>query len=207
MIRVFFFTLIFGILTSCQDAENNATNQPMKNSSPIANTYLTKATLAGGCFWCVEAVYEQIPGVTKVVSGYIGGSDKPTYEAVSRGLTPHAEAVQLTFDPQIISYTKLLEWFWELHDPTQLNRQGNDVGTQYRSAIFYHDQKQQQIATKSKNSIQANFSKPVVTQIVEATEFFVAESYHQDYYKLNKNRNPYCRIIITPKLKELGLPH
>jgi len=164
------------------------------------------ATLANGCFWCTEAVYQRIKGVEKVVSGYIGGQVKnPTYEEIGEGTTGHAEAVQITFDPKVVSYGKLLEVFWASHDPTTLNRQGHDVGTQYRSAVFYHSDEQKKTAEESKTKHQPDFEDPIVTEITKAEIFYPAEKYHQNYFNLNGDKNPYCRIVIWPKLKKLGL--
>lgn len=161
------------------------------------------ATLGGGCFWCMDAVYERLPGVISVTSGYAGGhTANPTYEQVCTGTTGHAEVTQITFDPTKISFDKLLEVFWQAHDPTTLNRQGNDEGTQYRSVIFYRDEKQKLIAEKSKLAAQNNFSSPIVTEIVPFTKFYPAEDYHQDYYDDNPNAG-YCRIVIAPKLEKL----
>jgi peptide-methionine (S)-S-oxide reductase len=163
-------------------------------------------TLGAGCFWCTEAVYQQIPGVLSVTSGYMGGAVKnPTYEQVCSGSTGHAEVAQLVYDPKVTSLEKILTTFWQVHDPTTLNRQGADVGTQYRSAIFYHTSEQREIAEKSKADAAKEFSKPIVTEIAKATEFYPAENYHQNYYRLNKNRNPYCQAVIAPKLKKAGL--
>jgi len=156
------------------------------------------ATLAGGCFWCLEAVYQSVRGVEKSVSGYMGGDvDNPTYEQVCSGRTGHAEVVQLTFDPAVISYEQLLEIFFEIHDPTTLNRQGNDVGTQYRSAIFYHTEEQRGIALRAMASLQ--LSDPVVTEVSPASAFWPAEAYHQDYFR-NHQDQPYCAYVIAPKL-------
>jgi len=156
------------------------------------------ATLAGGCFWCLEAVYQSVRGVEKSVSGYMGGDvDNPTYEEVCSGRTGHAEVVQLTFDPAVISYEQLLEIFFEIHDPTTLNRQGNDVGTQYRSAIFYHTEEQRGIALRAMASLQ--LSDPVVTEVSPAGAFWPAEAYHQDYFR-NHSDQPYCAYVIAPKL-------
>ena len=163
------------------------------------------ATFGAGCFWCVEAVLEQLDGVLEVGSGYMGGSlENPTYKAVCSETTGHAEVVQARFDPQKISYETLLEYFWKLHDPTTLNRQGNDVGTRYRSVIFYHSEEQRALAEKSKAAAVSSFSSPIVTEITAASAFYVAEGYHQDYYRLNKSQG-YCRFVIAPKLGKLGL--
>ena len=185
---------------------NHNANDLKSASTPAVPEGAEIATLAAGCFWCTEAVFQQLPGVISVTSGYTGGHvPNPTYEQVCDGNTGHAEASQIVFDPKKISYAKLLETFWKMHDPTTLNRQGNDEGTQYRSAIFYHSDAQRETAEKSKAEAQAHFKKPIVTEITKAGDFYAAENYHQDYYRLNKNRNPYCRAIITPKLEKLGL--
>jgi len=165
------------------------------------------ATFAGGCFWCIEEIFRQTPGVTKVVSGYTGGQKaNPTYKQVCSGNTGHAEAVQITYDPAKVSYEKLLNVFWHSHDPTQLNRQGADVGTQYRSAIFTHSEEQKKAAEGSKAALNASGERggPVVTVIEPAAKFYPAEDYHQEYYANNREQ-PYCRNVIQPKLKKLGL--
>ena len=164
------------------------------------------ATFGAGCFWCVEAVFERIPGVSKVESGYMGGKTlNPTYKDICTGTTGHAEGGQLTYDPKTVSFDTRVEWFWKLHDPTTLNRQGNDVGTQYRSAIFYHTPEQKEIAEKLKKAEDASgrHADPIVTEIAKAAKFYVAENYHQDYFELNKFQ-PYCQGIIVPKLIKLG---
>lgn len=163
-------------------------------------------TLGAGCFWCTEAVYQLIPGVLTVKPGYMGGKTKdPTYEQVVTGETGHAEVAQVTFDPQKVTLDKVLEVFWQAHDPTTLNRQGADVGTQYRSAIYFESDAQRQTAEKSKLAAGKEFSKPIVTEITKAGTFYVAENYHMDYYRRNKNKNPYCQVVIAPKLRKLGL--
>jgi peptide-methionine (S)-S-oxide reductase len=165
------------------------------------------ATFGAGCFWCVEAVLEQIDGVLDVSSGYMGGHvDRPTYRDVCTGETGHAEVVQVAFDPRRISYEELLSWFWRLHDPTTKDRQGADVGTQYRSVIFWHSQAQRAAAESSKAAADRSgaFAAPIVTEIAEAGPFFPAEEYHQDYYRANKSQG-YCRMVIAPKLDKLGL--
>jgi peptide-methionine (S)-S-oxide reductase len=160
------------------------------------------ATLGGGCFWCLEAVYEETNGVTDVVSGYMGDeANLADYATVSSGKTNHAEVVQIHFDPSIVSYEKLLDIFWNIHDPTSLNRQGADIGPQYRSVIFVHNKTQEEIAKASLHKAQKSFSKPIVTQIVPAMEFYKAEDYHQDYYANNPNQ-AYCQVVIAPKLKK-----
>ncbi len=163
------------------------------------------ATLAGGCFWCTEAVFKRLKGVEKVVPGYAGGHvENPSYEEVCTGTTGHAEAIQITFDPEVISYEALLEVFWHLHDPTTLNRQGNDVGTQYRSAIFYHDEAQKEAALKSKDEAEKGrlYRNKIVTEIVPFTKFYEAEKYHWDFYDSNRYY-PYCQVVIDPKIQKL----
>jgi len=163
------------------------------------------ATFAGGCFWCIEAIFKKLKGVENVVSGYSGGKmENPNYDKVSMGTTGHAEAIQITFDPKVISYPTLLDVFWHLHDPTTLNRQGGDVGTQYRSVIFYHSDEQKKHAMDSKAALEKEevYHDPIVTQIVPFEKFFKAEDYHQDYYTTNTT-NPYCRIVIDPKITKL----
>ena len=160
------------------------------------------ATLAGGCFWCLEAVYDQIRGVESVESGYIGGTvENPTYEEVCGGHTGHAEAVRVTFDPQVISYQELLEIFFVIHDPTTLNRQGNDMGTQYRSAIFYHTPAQQQTAEGLINTFNKEqlYSAPIVTRVAPATQWYEAEAYHQEYFVRNPLQG-YCQFVVGPKV-------
>jgi len=167
------------------------------------------ATLGAGCFWCVEAVLEQVEGVVDVRPGYMGGHvDEPTYERVCKGDTDHAEVVQVRFEPARIGYGELLEWFWRLHDPTTLNRQGNDVGTQYRSVIFFHDEEQYRTATEARAALDESgrFASPIVTEIAAATTFWPAEEYHREYYRNNPTQG-YCRAVIAPKLGKLGLKH
>ena len=180
--------------------EPSSTEKPGEGATAVA-------TFGAGCFWCVEAVLQQLDGVLKVTSGYMGGDvPNPTYEQVCSGTTGHAEVVQVTFDPRRISYEKLLEYFWKLHYPTTRNRQGNDFGTQYRSAIFYHSEVQRASAEQSRKALGESgaFRDPIVTEVAKAGPFYQAEDYHQDYYRLNK-RQPYCRFVIRPKLEKLGL--
>lgn len=163
---------------------------------------LEVATLAGGCFWCLEAVYAELSGVEKVVSGYAGGHVKnPTYREVCNGATGHAEVVQVTFDPAVISYRDLLRVFFTIHDPTTLNRQGADVGTQYRSAIYYHDAAQQQAANEVMAEIaqQHIWPNPLVTEVAPLADFYPAEAYHHDYFARNPQQ-PYCQVVIAPKV-------
>lgn len=165
------------------------------------------ATLGGGCFWCLEAVFERVPGVRKVTSGFAGGTvANPTYEQVCEGNTGHAEVVQIDFDPKQISYEQLLDVFWTAHDPTTLNRQGPDTGTQYRSIILYASAAQRAAAEKSRAALAAagTYQSPIVTEIVPLGKFYSAEEYHQDYYRNNPNA-PYCTFVIAPKLKKLHL--
>lgn len=163
------------------------------------------ATLAGGCFWCTEAVFQRLRGVESVLSGYTGGQvENPTYEQVCTGRTGHAEAIQVTFDPSVISYAELVEVFFHLHDPTTLNRQGADVGTQYRSAIYYHDEEQKQTAERVRDEIEASkaYDDPIVTEITPAVTFYPAEDYHLDFYNRNQGY-PYCSVVIDPKVRKL----
>ena len=163
---------------------------------------LQVATLAGGCFWCIESAYNTVEGVEKAISGYAGGEEpSPSYESVCGGNTGHAEVVQITFDADTIGYREILEIFFALHDPTQLNRQGNDVGTQYRSAIFYHSEAQKEEAEKIIAEITAEeiWPNPVVTEVVEINNYYAAEDYHQDYFK-NNPQNQYCSMVVAPKL-------
>jgi len=158
------------------------------------------ATLAGGCFWCLEAVFQQLKGVSRVASGYAGGKrPNPTYEQVCTGTTGHAEVVQVEFDPAVVSYRDLLDVFFTIHDPTTLNQQGADVGTQYRSAIFFHSPEQQRDANDAIAEAQKTWDDPIVTEIVPLTQFYPAEEYHKDYYVRNPNQG-YCRVVIAPKV-------
>jgi len=184
-------------------ANMNDTNDQNKSSAGDERPAdIETATLAGGCFWCLEAVFEELEGVRRVLSGYAGGSVKnPTYQDVCSGTTGHAEVVRIEFDPGVVGYGELLDVFFAIHDPTTLNRQGADVGSQYRSAIFYHDERQKQIADEKIIEIDTSkrFDRPVVTQLEPATVFYEAEDYHQDYFKLNPEAG-YCRAVIEPKL-------
>jgi peptide-methionine (S)-S-oxide reductase len=167
------------------------------------------ATLAGGCFWCLEAVFQGLKGVERVVSGYAGGSEpNPSYEAVCTGGTGHAEVVQVTFDPALLSYRDLLDVFFAIHDPTTLNRQGADVGTQYRSAIHYHSQEQERTARTAIAEIEREgvFDAPIVTEVAPFTVFYPAEEYHQDYFRRNPGQG-YCRAVIAPKVAKFRKEH
>ncbi|MEP3209200.1 MAG: peptide-methionine (S)-S-oxide reductase MsrA [Maribacter sp.] len=172
------------------------------------NKNLEVATLGGGCFWCVEAVFQQIDGVVKIVSGYTGGTapGKPTYREVCSGLTGHAEVVQLTFDTSVISYHDILEIFMTSHDPTTLNRQGGDLGTQYRSVIYYHNERQKEVSEQLLLEMASYFDSSIVTEISSLGVFYAAEEYHQDYYANNQSQG-YCSAVITPKLAKLRKMH
>jgi len=188
------FLLAAGALNLSALAQPTNTMNPNKTES---------ATFGGGCFWCMEAVFERLPGVKSVASGFAGGhTANPTYEQVCAGDTGHAEVTQIEFDPAKISYEKLLDVFWQAHDPTTLNRQGVDEGTQYRSIIFYHSEAQKLAAEKSRAGAQKNFKHPIVTEIVPFTKFYPAENYHQGFYDNNTNYG-YCRVVIAPKLEKL----
>ena len=188
------------ILLSCQPAINQDKEQTMQE---IDTTGLEKATLAGGCFWCTEAVFKDLKGVEKVLSGYCGGREtNPTYKEVANGRTGHAESIQIYFDPAIVSYATLLEVFFATHDPTTLNRQGNDVGRHYRSAIFYHSEEQRKEAENAIAHVATRFwDDPIVTELAPYEQFYVAEEYHQDYFAQNPNQ-PYCSYVINPKVQK-----
>jgi peptide-methionine (S)-S-oxide reductase len=170
---------------------------------PMNPTNHTEAAVfGGGCYWCTEAIYQMLPGVKSVTSGFAGGAkDNPTYEEVCAGVTGHAEVIQIEYDPAVISYEKLLHTFWEAHDPTTLNRQGADVGTQYRSIILYKTPAEKAAAEKSKNDAQKDFKSPIVTEIVPLKKFWKAADYHQNYFRTHPNQ-PYCRAIIKPKVEK-----
>lgn len=193
--KQFFWTLL-ALVAANFAAAAQSTNAMNTNKYELA-------TFGGGCFWCMEAVYERLPGVISVTSGYAGGhTEHPTYQEVGSGNTGHAEVTQIQFDPARISYAKLLEVFWQAHDPTTLNRQGADEGTQYRSIILYHDEKQKLIAEKSKLAAQKDFHHPIVTEITQLKKFYQAEDYHQAYYDHHSNQ-PYSQVVIAPKLEKL----
>jgi peptide-methionine (S)-S-oxide reductase len=196
------FLLTLGVLLGSAIAGLTQTKD-MSNST----NHTEVATLGGGCFWCTEALFQMVPGVKSVTSGYAGGTtEKPTYEQVCTGKTGHAEVIQIEYDPKVVSYEKLLETFWEAHDPTTLNRQGADQGTQYRSIILYRTEAQKIAAEKSKAEAQKRFSKPIVTEIVPLKKFYVAEGYHQDYYRSNPEKS-YCRMVIRPKVEKFQEAH
>jgi peptide-methionine (S)-S-oxide reductase len=176
----------------------------MANESIPAGTKTDTATFGTGCFWCTEAVFQELKGVFKTVSGYSGGHvASPSYEEVCTGTTGHAESLQIIYDPSVITYDELLEVFWEVHDPTSLNRQGNDVGTQYRSAIFYRNEEQRKKAEHYKDELNKSgaYDKPIVTEITPFTNFYPAEDYHQDYYRTHGSQ-PYCYLVIRPKVEK-----
>ena len=192
-------------LFSCAQNKNTKTmSKDLTSSLHYSGVQTDTATFGTGCFWCTEALFEQLEGVLKVSSGYSGGHvENPTYAAVCDGTTGHAEVVQIVYDPHKITFDELLEAFWQSHDPTTLNRQGNDVGTQYRSAIFYHNAEQKTKAEKYKSDLNKSgaFDKPIVTEIAPFTKFYVAEDYHQNYYNSNGSQ-PYCYYVIKPKLEK-----
>jgi peptide-methionine (S)-S-oxide reductase len=196
-------------LSSCQGQTNKKTINETKNNMSATEirqpiVYDT-ATFANGCFWCTEAIFEELKGVKSAVSGYSGGHTKnPTYKEVCNGETGHAECIQVVYDPSLISFDELLEVFWKTHDPTTLNRQGNDIGTQYRSAIFYHSEEQKNKSLEYKKALDQSgaWPNPIVTEITPFTVFYPAENYHQQYFELNGDSNPYCQFVIQPKLEK-----
>ena len=200
------FVISLTQLISCAQPEKKEKMTPPLTSSKQESTAATTtatATLANGCFWCTEAIFEQLDGVISATSGYTDGQVKnPTYKQVCTGETGHAEALQIVYDPAKISFDELLEVFWETHDPTTLNRQGGDVGTQYRSGIYFHNEEQKLKAEKYKAELDKSgaFNNPVVTEIKPFSEFYAAENYHQQYYENNGNNNPYCSMVIRPKV-------
>lgn len=195
-----------GQQTGGQSAGKDQNNLVKFNSTKAMNMATGKkdtATFANGCFWCTEAIFEQLEGVESATSGYTGGHvANPTYKQVTTGETGHAEALQIVYDPAKITFDELLEVFWETHDPTTLNRQGNDIGPQYRSGIFYHNEEQKRLAEKYKSELDKSgaFNNPIVTEITPFTTFYVAEDYHQQYFENNEGANPYCSIVIRPKV-------
>ncbi len=202
-----FPTLVFAamMLTAC--AQKNTDSKTKAKSKPVMseNAKLDTITLAGGCFWCVEAIYQRLNGVISVTSGYAGGKVKnPSYREVCTGTTGHAEAVQIVYDANVVSLAEIFKVFFKVHDPTTLNRQGNDEGTQYRSAIFFHNEEQHKIALEVKAGLDKSgaFNAPIVTEITPFTNFYKAEDYHQDYYNQNKYSNSYCQFVIVPKIEK-----
>ncbi len=198
----FLAALVVAAFTACSPMNSNPSAPvPSSPSTPSGPTEI--AVFGSGCFWCTEAVFEHVPGVKKVTSGYTGGHvDNPTYKQVCEGDTGHAEVTRIEFDPAVVSYARLLEIFFESHDPTTLNRQGADEGTQYRSAIFYTNEAQKVAAEAGKQAAQKDFDDPIVTEITPLGKFYDAEDYHQDYFKNNPNAG-YCSFVIKPKVKKL----
>jgi len=205
-----FMLVIAGCLSNSSEPEVDvsryvpAVENENEDNDMSASEDLVKATFGGGCFWCTEAIYQEVEGVQSVESGYAGGSkETAVYSKVGGGNTNHAEVVQITYDPAKVSYADLLEIFWKTHDPTTLNQQGADIGTQYRSVVFYHDEKQKQVATEYKKQLDDSktFGKPIVTEITEYPGFFPAEKYHQDYFALNPDQG-YCQMVISPKIEK-----
>lgn len=191
-------------LSACRPGQAEESQTVNASEGEASSGELETATFGSGCFWCTEAVFQRLEGVEKVVSGYTGGHvENPTYEQVCTGLTGHAEVIQVQYDPKKITYPELLEVFWKTHDPTTLNRQGPDVGPQYRSAIFYHSEEQREQAEKYKQKLDAAriFNGPIVTEITAIEKFYPAEKYHQNYFNDNR-RQSYCRFVITPKIKK-----
>ncbi|GET24495.1 peptide methionine sulfoxide reductase MsrA [Prolixibacter sp. NT017] len=198
--------VLAGIIASFSFPKNeNHSKQPQKKASDMnEKAEYDTATFGEGCFWCSEAIFSELKGVKKATSGYSGGTVKnPSYREVCTGKTGHAECVQVIYNPKVISYPELLKVFWETHDPTTLNRQGHDVGTQYRSVIFYHNEKQKELAEEYKQELNSAgiWDNPIVTEITKFESFYPAENYHQDYYENNTNQ-PYCQLVITPKLEK-----
>ena len=198
-------SLIFLIIgNSCAQKSKTIKDKNMTKETTADKSGLQLATFGSGCFWCTEAIFQNVEGVEKVESGYSGGSVKnPTYKEVCSGLTGHAEVTQLTYDPKKVSYDELLEVFWKTHDPTTLNKQGADTGTQYRSAIFYHNDDQRKLAESYKTKLDNSgaFDRPIVTEITPFSVFYKAEDYHQNYFNLNGNA-PYCSYVIQPKIEK-----
>lgn len=204
MKSLLFLTIIFMTVIGCGESTSQNKNTQKEDMNLAEDKNLEKATFGSGCFWCSEAIFERVKGVKSVESGYSGGTvDNPTYEEVCSGTTNHAEVVQITFDPKIVSYDELLEIFWKTHDPTTLNKQGADVGTQYRSVIFYHNDNQKKKAESYKAELTKEkiWDDPIVTEISPFTKFYSAEKYHQNYYDLNPNKG-YCSFVITPKIEK-----
>jgi peptide-methionine (S)-S-oxide reductase len=198
-----FLTVLFSVLV-CYSCSGNSSKEIPINNSTMNQTNTDTATFGAGCFWCVEAVFQNLKGVLKVESGYSGGAtENPTYREVCSGTTGHAEVCQIIYDPNLVSFDELLEVFWKTHDPTTLNYQGNDVGTQYRSAIFYHTEHQRERATYYKNKLNEEkaYPNPVVTEITPVSKFFKAEDYHQNYFNLH-GEEQYCKFVIQPKVEK-----
>ncbi len=200
-----FLLYALGLVYACSGCTARTQSSKLKSSMIQMNESVDTATFATGCFWCTEAVFEGLNGVLKVTSGYSNGNTaQPTYQQVITGQTGYAECVQVQYESNKISYDELLEVFFQVHDPTSLNKQGADEGTQYRSGIFYHNgaQKERALFYKSELEKTKSFDKPIVTEIAQAAKFYPAEDYHQEYYQNNKNSNPYCAVVIRPKLEK-----
>lgn len=196
--------ILFSAISLVSCSQPSTQNIAMSEETIPVGLKTDTATFGTGCFWCTEAVFQELKGVYKVTSGYSGGTVKnPSYEDVCTGTTGHAECLQIIYDPKVISFDELLEVFWEAHDPTTLNRQGNDVGTQYRSVIFYHDPEQKKKAEEYKSKLDKSgaYSNPIVTEITPFSHFYAAENYHQDYYRLHGSQ-PYCTFVIRPKVEK-----
>ncbi len=201
---IMFLTLILSIFSLSSCTQSAKPRIDVSEERIPVGTKTDTATFGTGCFWCTEAVFQELKGVLKVTSGYSGGTVKnPSYEEVCSGTTGHAECLQIIYDPKVISFDELLEVFWEAHDPTTLNRQGNDAGTQYRSVIFYHDQEQKNKSEGYKIKLDKSgaYNNPIVTEITPFSKFYAAENYHQDYYRLNGSQ-PYCTFVIRPKVEK-----
>jgi len=193
---------LFLALISCSTAAEQEMN--IDTTKTNKDVIMEKATFGAGCFWCVEAIFTELKGVVSVEPGYAGGAtENPTYKAVCSGTTGHAEVAQITYDPSLITFDKLLSVFWKTHDPTTLNKQGADEGTQYRSVIFFHTEDQKSLAERYKQQLSesGSWDNPIVTEISELTKFYIAENYHRDYYANNKD-NQYCRYVIQPKVEK-----
>jgi peptide-methionine (S)-S-oxide reductase len=201
---IMFTAILFSAISLVSCNPSSTQNIVMHEQNIPAGLKTDTATFGTGCFWCTEAVFQELKGVYKVTSGYSGGTVKnPSYEDVCSGTTGHAECLQIVYDPKVISFDELLEVFWEAHDPTTLNRQGNDVGTQYRSVIFYHDADQKKKAEEYKIKLDKSgaYNRPIVTEITPFSHFYAAENYHQDYYRLHGSQ-PYCTFVIRPKVEK-----
>jgi peptide-methionine (S)-S-oxide reductase len=202
ILNAFLISILIPLATFSKTTEENTVNTKKKSSELTGSEF---ALIGGGCFWCTEAVFENLEGVLEVVSGYAGGeTQNPTYKDICTGQTGHAEVIRIKFLPHKISFSKILEVFGRAHDPTTLNRQGADVGTQYRSTIMFYNEEQKKSAISWKKALSAQLVDPVVTEIVPVPKFYTAEDYHQDYYAKNPNQG-YCNFVIRPKLKKLGL--
>ena len=204
ILKTIFISMLLAVVSiGCKESKSEIKNESNKTMNEQTSN-LETATFGSGCFWCTEAIFERVKGVSSVVSGYSGGTvNNPTYNEVCDGTTGHAECTQITFDSAFVSYDELLEIFWKTHDPTTLNKQGNDVGTQYRSVIFYHNDKQKQKAEYYKNKLieEKIWDKPIVTEITKFEKFYPAEDYHQEYYENNPSQG-YCVYVITPKVEK-----